>query len=80
MLDHHFTLILNGIDDTDPQIIDALYEAGCDDAVLASRDDVVSLTFTREAESYDAAVESARRDVLNANVGAEIVGIIEEPN
>ena len=45
--EHEFTLILDGISELTPEIFDALFEAGCDDATMSSRDGVVSLDFGR---------------------------------
>jgi hypothetical protein len=39
--EHEFTLILDGISELGPSIVDALFEAGCDDATLSSCDGVV---------------------------------------
>jgi hypothetical protein len=63
---HHsydFTLILGGIDDLTEELVDALYEAGCDDATAAVTCGVPLLDFTREAESFPQAVISALKDV-----------------
>ena len=66
---HQFTLIL----DADPESVegplaDALFEAGCDDALLGVAEGVVHLDVDREAESLAAAISSAIRDVESAGV------------
>lgn len=35
--EHDFTLVLYGISELTREVVDALYEAGCDDATIASR-------------------------------------------
>jgi hypothetical protein len=66
---HSFTLILG----TDPSQLetalpDALFEAGCDDALLGVADGIVYLDFDREAPSLREALSSAIRQVESANV------------
>jgi hypothetical protein len=63
---HSFTLVLSGISDPDARIEDALYEAGCDDALLAFRNEVAYLEFDREADTFEAAIVSAVRDAESA--------------
>ncbi|NYZ69632.1 DNA-binding protein [Endozoicomonas sp. SM1973] len=60
--------------DTDPeQFLEALYEQGCDDALVGvGRKGVVALDFAREAESAEQAVMSAVSAVLKAIPGAEL--------
>jgi hypothetical protein len=65
-VDHEFTLILAGPVKIDRQAEDALFEAGCDDALLGSRDGVVFLDFARTADSFSEAVSTAIRDVRTA--------------
>jgi hypothetical protein len=72
-----FTLILEGVEVTD-DVADALYEAGCDDALFGSSDGVVFLDFNREAPSLREAVLSAIADVEKAGVGAKVIRV--EPN
>jgi hypothetical protein len=73
--EHEFTLVLDGISELTPEIFDALYEAGCDDATMSSRDGVVSLDFGRIAPTTKDAIISAIRDVQKANVGARVVQV-----
>ena len=56
-----FTLIVDGPDLQDQPLIDQLFEAGCDDATVGSRDGVQYVDFDREAEALDDAILSARR-------------------
>ncbi len=68
-----FTLILSGVRDLTDEVCDALYEAGCDDALPGMTDGVVFLDFSREASSIQDAVLSAISDVERAGVGARVV-------
>ena len=60
---NHFTLIVDGPDLQTEPFIDALFEAGCDDATVGRTDGVQYIDFDREAESLGKAVISAVRDV-----------------
>ena len=56
---HHFTLIVDGPDLQDDTLIDAVFEAGCDDAALGRIDGIQYVDFDREATSIDQAIFSA---------------------
>lgn len=58
-----FTLIVDGPDLQDAEVVDALYEAGCDDALVGASEGVQFLDFDREAQSAGEAVRSAVADV-----------------
>jgi len=45
---------------------DALYQAGCDDGTIVTRNRVTSIVFDRKAESFEKAIRSATADVLAA--------------
>ena len=45
---------------------DALYEAGCDDGTVVTRDGVTHIAFDREAESLEEAIRSATAQVTSA--------------
>jgi len=64
---HHFVLVLRGISRPDDRIEDALYNAGCDDALLAFRNEVAYLEFDRKAATFEAAIVSAVHDVEHAD-------------
>jgi len=72
MTEFDFTLILSGIRDFTDKQVDALYEAGCDDATIAQRYGRVYMTFSRESESMPKAIVSAIEDVKKARVGASV--------
>lgn len=60
---HHFTLIVDGPDLQDDAFIDALFEAGCDDATVGRIDEIQYLDFDREAATRTEAIRSAVTDV-----------------
>ncbi len=73
--DHEFVLVLSGVDDLTPRVMDAFYEAGCDDATPSVRYGRVYLTFERAAPSPKAAILSAIRDVHRAAIGAQVIAV-----
>jgi hypothetical protein len=60
-----FTVVL-----TAPKIsvkqCDALYEAGCDDGTIVTRNGATFVVFDRKADSLEQAIRSATRDVRAA--------------
>ena len=72
MSTHHFTLIVHGPDLQDESVIDRLYEAGCDDALIARAEGVQFIDFDRDAGSLEDAVLSAVADVERVD-GAKVV-------
>jgi hypothetical protein len=78
--EHEFTLILDGITDFSPSIVDALFEAGCDDATISKQGDVVFMDFDRSAPSMKEAVISAIADVQKAGMKvARVDGSTPDP-
>ncbi len=59
----HFTLIVDGSDLQTEPFIDAIFEAGCDDATVGRTDGVQFIDFDRDAESLGEAIFSAVQDV-----------------
>ena len=45
--EHEFILALDGISELTREVVDALYEAGCDDGTIVMRAGRVSIGFTR---------------------------------
>lgn len=58
-----FTLTVEGRDLQAGEVGDALFDAGCDDALVGSSEGVQFLDFDREAGSIEEAVLSAVADV-----------------
>ncbi len=78
MTTHDFvlTVTLPRPDDDPEQYVDALYEAGCDDATLGiGRRGLMGLHFMREAICRSEAVASATAAVLCAIPGAHVVNV-----
>ena len=72
-----FAVVITGVDLTSPdsQHADALFEAGCDDALLTSEGSVQRAVFDREAPSFAAAVASAINAIETAVPGARVIRI-----
>jgi len=73
-----FTLVLDGVDENTDGLEDALFEAGCDDALINFRDRTVYLDFDREDSSLEKAVLSAIQAVENCGLGAKIIRILPD--
>ena len=74
---YSFAVIISGVDLTDPHSpdADALYAAGCDDALLTSDNGVQRAVFDRKAPSFAAAVASAITAIESAVPGARVIQI-----
>lgn len=70
-----FRLVFSDATEIDRELEDALFEAGCDDALLGLCEGVLFLIFDREAPSYRVALISAIMDVERAGVGLELVRV-----
>ena len=73
--EHEFALVLTGIGDFDDDVMDALHEAGCDDATPSLRFGKVILTFSRPAGSLREAILGAIRDIRGAKIGADVLRV-----
>jgi hypothetical protein len=71
---YEFSLILSGHEVTDEDA-DKLYEAGCDDGSILTRDGVTRVQFDREALNPDEALASAIQDVERAGLAVSRVEI-----
>jgi hypothetical protein len=74
---HGFTLILDGVPDLTSEVLDSLFEAGCNDALISRCDGQVSMDFHRVAPTMREAITSAIRDIQKAGIGARVVRIEE---
>jgi hypothetical protein len=61
-----FALHVTGPDLGSDRYEDAFYMAGCEDALIVVANGAMHLDFDREASSFEAAVQSATRDVERA--------------
>jgi len=76
MSEYEFTLTFAlSVSQGDPsQYLDALFEAGCDDAVVGTGTQaMIALTFNRNADSARDAITSAIDNVITAIPGARLV-------
>lgn len=73
MTTHQFTLIVEGPDLQHEAQVNALFEAGCDDATVGRLGAIQYLDFDREAESFAEAVLEAAEAIESAGVGARVV-------
>ena len=73
---HHFTLIVDGPDMQGAAVIDALYEAGCDDALIGRTDRIQYVEFGRESAGLVEAVVSAVDDLERVE-GVRVVRIAD---
>ena len=64
---HEFTLILSGVGGLTPDLTDALYDAGFDDALVGMVDGVPYIDVNhRESDSLENTIRQAIRDVEKA--------------
>jgi hypothetical protein len=73
-----FTLDVAGVDPEDGSYEDALYEAGCGDALVMMNDGRLQLDFDRRALSFGMAVEKAIGEIAKA--GGVVVDIKKVEN
>jgi hypothetical protein len=71
---YEFTLILVQPDVTDEDA-DKLYDAGCDDASILTRDGVTRLQFDRQASNLDEALATAIQCVERAGLAVARIEI-----
>ena len=63
---YDFQLVLANVKEITEETADALYDAGCDDGTPFSSQGVVSVGFSREANSLEEAIRSAIANVNKA--------------
>lgn len=73
--EHDFVLVLTGVSELTGEVMNALYDAGCDDATPSVRYGRIYLTFSRPAGSIKDAIISAIRNVRNAKIGADVLQV-----
>ncbi len=71
-----FTLEVQGPDVHGEETVNALFEAGCDDALVGSSDGNQFLDFDREAVSLEEAVRSAVVDIESVD-GLKVVRVAD---
>jgi len=75
---HQFTLVLDGVDENTAHIEDALFESGCDDALINYKNGTVYLDFDRTGDDLEQSIISAINDVESAALGATIISVAPE--
>ncbi len=75
---YEFTLLVMGVDLQTDDALNALAEAGCDDATVGSSGGFQHLDFDRDADSYLEAVLGAVNDVEAAVPGVRVVRILPD--
>jgi hypothetical protein len=77
-MSYGFTMQVAGIDAKSDDYEDALYNAGCGDALIIVLDGTILLDFQREDVTFEKAVESASRNVEKA--GGRVVKVSPLPD
>lgn len=72
-----FALIVDGIDELSQDVMDAMFNAGCDDATLSIQYGLLYMEFSRSASSLKDAILSAIRDVHSAGTSARVLRVDE---
>ncbi len=72
---YNFTLTVSGITLDTQGHEEALFKAGCDDALLSYYGKAIYLEFEREASSLNAAISSAIYDIESAGIGARVESV-----
>jgi hypothetical protein len=72
---YDFTLVLAGLAEVTDDQGDELFEAGCDDGTIVSRNGHVFIDFTRESSSLEDAINSAAADVERAGFQVDHVEV-----
>jgi hypothetical protein len=72
---HEFTLIYTGVEDFTDELANALYEAGCDDALIGMRDGLFFAEFGRDAPTFREALISAIEDIERAGQPLRLVRV-----
>ncbi len=75
MKSYDFKLVLSGISDVTDDHGDALFDAGCDDGTIVSRDGEVFVRFMRESSSLEQAINAAAADVQCAGFQVDHVEV-----
>ena len=75
MSKYEFSLVLKGPLDLSEEIADKLFECGCDDGTPGTCNSVFTIEFHREADSLEAAINSAIQNVRDAGQEVEQVQI-----
>lgn len=75
MKSYDFKVVLAEVSELTDDQGDALYESGCDDGTIVSRDGAVFVRFSRESPSLEQAINSAAADVARAGFQVDRVEV-----
>lgn len=75
MKSYDFKLVLAGVSDITDDEGSTLFQAGCDDGTIVSRDGGVFVRFSRESTSLEQAINSAAADVERAGFQVDHVEV-----
>lgn len=75
MSKYEFSLVLKGPLELTEEVAERLFECGCDDGTPGTFNGLFAVDFHREAESLEAAINSAIRNVQDAGQQVEHVQI-----
>lgn len=75
--EYDFALIVGGVPELTDEVLNALFESGCDDATPGMRYGLLYVEFSREAKSLKDAILSAIHDVRRAGIGAQVLRVDE---
>jgi hypothetical protein len=72
---YDFKLVLAGVADASDEQSNTLFDAGCDDGTIVSRNGEVFVRFSRESNSLEQAINSAAADVGRAGFQVDHVEV-----
>jgi hypothetical protein len=71
--EYDFSLVIDGVPELNDDVMDALFETGCDDATFSIQHGHLYAEFSRSADSLMHAIVRAIADVHRATIGASVV-------
>jgi hypothetical protein len=75
MISYDFKVVLAGVSDVSNDEGNTLFESGCDDGTIVSRNGTVFVRFSRESASLEQAINSAAADVQRAGFQVDHVEV-----
>lgn len=70
-----FKIVLAGLPELTDDQSDRLFQAGCGDGTIVSRDGTTFVRFSRESSSLEEAIRSAAADVQTAGFGVDHIEV-----
>ncbi len=68
MKNYEFTLVLADDPELTEEMVDRLFEAGCDDSTPSICNGIQEVAFSRESDSLESAIQSAINDVQSTGL------------